>query len=73
VNIVSTFLLALLLIPRLRETAVKFEKVPVLTFTRSFVYFNTKFLKRKEANIFEGLAKEKGVRMNNRYVLFILF
>jgi retinol dehydrogenase-12 len=69
VNVVSTFLLALLLIPKLRETAVKFEKVPVLTFTGSFVHFDTKFPERKEANIFEGLAKEKGARMNDRYVL----
>jgi NAD(P)-dependent dehydrogenase (short-subunit alcohol dehydrogenase family) len=68
VNVVSTFLLALNLLPKLRETAVKFEKVPVLSFTGSFVHFDTKFPERKESNIFEGLAKEKGARMNDRYV-----
>ena len=69
VNVVSTFLLVLLLIPKLRETAVKFDKIPVLTFTGSFVHFDTRFPERKEANVFEGLAKEQGARMNDRYVL----
>jgi retinol dehydrogenase-12 len=69
VNVVSAFLLALLLIPELRETAVKFGKVPVHSFTGSFVHFDTKLPERKEANIFERLAKEKGARINDRYIL----
>jgi retinol dehydrogenase-12 len=41
VNVVSTMLLGLLLLPKLRETAVRFKKATVLTFTGSFVHGHT--------------------------------
>ena len=66
VNVVSTFLLGLLLLPKLRETAVKFDKEVVLTFTGSFVHFMTQFPERKSENIFEALAVKQTARMNDR-------
>jgi len=56
VNVVSTFLLALLLLPKLRETAVAVKKPSVLNFTGSFVHKLTKFPERETEHIFSGLA-----------------
>ncbi|CZR66841.1 related to enoyl-CoA hydratase/isomerase [Phialocephala subalpina] len=67
VNVVSTMLLALTLLPKLRETAAKTGGKSVLTFTGSFVHKDTSFPERKAPNIFEGLAKAKGARMSDRY------
>jgi NAD(P)-dependent dehydrogenase (short-subunit alcohol dehydrogenase family) len=66
VNVVGTMLLSLLLLPKLRETAERFDTDVVLTFTGSFVHWMTKFPERKEENIFLGLAREKGARMIDR-------
>ena len=67
VNVVSTLLLGVLLVPKLRETAVKFGTVPVLTFTGSFTHAQANFPEREAENIFERLADEKSARMNDRY------
>lgn len=66
VNVVSTFLLSLLLIPKLRETAVTFKKTPVLSFTGSFVHFDTPFPERNNDNIFLELARKETARMDDR-------
>ena len=66
VNVISTFLLALLLVPKLRETSVECRKETVLTFTGSFVHAQTAFSERNFDDIFEGLADEKRARMNDR-------
>jgi retinol dehydrogenase-12 len=66
VNVVSTFLLALMLLPKLRETSVEFKKEVVLTFTGSFVHYMTKFPERQKKNIFDGLEIEKDANMNDR-------
>lgn len=68
VNVVSTMLLALLLLPKLRETSVKFSKECVLTFTGSFVHFITKFPERNVTGktILEGLNDEKTANMDDR-------
>jgi NAD(P)-dependent dehydrogenase (short-subunit alcohol dehydrogenase family) len=58
VNVVSTFLLALLLLPKLRETAVRYGKVPVLTFTGSFTHEMAKFPEQKAERIFDELNKK---------------
>jgi len=58
VNVISTFLLAVLVVPKLRETGVKFNTVPVLTFTGSFTHAHTTFPERKAGKIFEELNKE---------------
>lgn len=67
VNVVSTMLLGVLMVPKLRETAVKFGTVPVLTITGSFTHAQTKFPEREAANIFEKLADKKTARMKDRY------
>ncbi|SPO07208.1 related to enoyl-CoA hydratase/isomerase [Cephalotrichum gorgonifer] len=67
VNFVSTMLLALLLLPKLRETAVAFDKDVVLTFTGSFVHWLTDFPERNADNILELLAREDKARMADRY------
>jgi retinol dehydrogenase-12 len=66
VNVVDTFLLGIMLLPKLRATSVQHGKECVLTFTGSFVHFMTSFPERKAANIFEELADEKKARMNDR-------
>lgn len=67
VNVVSTMLLAMLLLPKLRESARVTGKTPVLSFTGSFTHEDTSFPERKAANIFEGLSMEKDARMSDRY------
>jgi retinol dehydrogenase 12 len=71
VNVVSTFLLALLLLPKLRETSTRFAKDVVLTFTGSFVHWITLFPERKAGHIFEETAKKEKARLWDRYGLFI--
>lgn len=66
VNVVSTLLLGLLLLPKLRETSVRLDKECVLTFTGSFVHLMTAFPEKKSENIFEALADEKTARMPDR-------
>lgn len=69
VNFVSTFLLALLLLPKLRETSAKFGKHVVLTFTGSFVHWITLFPERKAERILEETAKKEKARLWDRYVM----
>ncbi len=59
VNVINSVFMVLLLIPKLRETASKFEKEVVVTFTGSFTHAMTKFEERKAANIFTRVADEK--------------
>lgn len=66
VNVVSTLLLGLLLLPKLRETSVRHGKECVLTFTGSFVHLLTDFPEGKSENIFSVLADEKTARMPDR-------
>ncbi|EIM87335.1 NAD-P-binding protein [Stereum hirsutum FP-91666 SS1] len=66
-NVVCTTLLALLLLPKLRETAEKFEVVPHLTMVSSETAFWAKFEERKADNIFEKLADPKS-NMADRYM-----
>lgn len=66
-NVISTTLLAVLLLPKLRETAKKFDVVPHLTIVSSEVAFHSTFEERKAENIFERLADPKG-GMAGRYV-----
>lgn len=70
VNVISTQLLGVLLLPKLRATSVRYEKEVVLTFTGSFVHLMTDFPERKSENIFGALADEKTARMPDRYVIF---
>jgi hypothetical protein len=59
-------LLGFLLLPKLRETSVKFNKEVVLTFVGSFVHWFTAFPERKAENILMELADQKKARMEDR-------
>lgn len=65
VNVVSTFLLALLLLPKLRETAKKFQTTPRLTIVTSEVHSRTNLPERDAANIFKELTDNPN--MKSRY------
>jgi retinol dehydrogenase-12 len=68
VNVVSTFLLAILLLPALRATASKFNTQPRLTIVASEVHGLTSFPERKSKNIFQTLnADESSVGLGRRY------
>jgi NAD(P)-dependent dehydrogenase (short-subunit alcohol dehydrogenase family) len=60
VNVVSTFLLALALLPKLEDTAAKFSTRPTLTITASEVHAWAKFLEREapEGELFARLSTE---------------
>jgi len=67
VNVVSTFLLALLLLPVLRRSAEEFKIRPNLVITASDVHFFTSFPERKAPSIFDALNSPKEARMLDRY------
>jgi NAD(P)-dependent dehydrogenase (short-subunit alcohol dehydrogenase family) len=73
VNVVSTFLLAFALMPKLKETSRKFNTRPTLTVVSSEVHEWTPFEERKapEGKIFERLNERdvqgKEVGLSNRY------
>lgn len=69
VNVVSTFLLALLLLPKLRETAARYNVTPRLTITTSNVHFFTQFPEKSSPDIFKTLADQDTANMADRYVL----
>jgi NAD(P)-dependent dehydrogenase (short-subunit alcohol dehydrogenase family) len=60
VNVVSTYLLALSLLPKLKETAAKYNKRPNLTVTASDVHYWAKFTERNapEGKLFEVLSEK---------------
>jgi hypothetical protein len=72
VNVISTFLLALLVLPKLRETAVEYGKEAVLTFTGSFTHAQAQFPERKAEKIFEELNKGDA-NLGQRYLVFSSF
>ncbi|KAI9714152.1 MAG: hypothetical protein M1812_006480 [Candelaria pacifica] len=67
VNVTSTFLLALLMIPKLRETAKRHRTLPHLVIVSSEVHGFTDLPERKEPKILEALADEKKANMGDRY------
>ena len=67
VNVVSTFLLALLVLPKLQETATKFHVQPHLVIVSSEVHAFTSMPEKSSANIFETLSHKETARMNDRY------
>ncbi|KXL50276.1 hypothetical protein M433DRAFT_84226 [Acidomyces richmondensis BFW] len=67
VNVVSTFLLALLLMPTLQQSAEKYDITPTLTIVSSELHFVTSFPESKSSSIFDSLNDEKTARMADRY------
>lgn len=69
VNVVSTFLLALLLLPKLKSTAIEYQTHPRLTIVSSEVYSFTKLKERYEPDLFKALDNEAKADMPSRYPL----
>ena len=59
VNVVSTALLAVLLIPKLKESGVNFNVQPRLSIVSSDTHFLTNFQEGDSENVFEALNVEK--------------
>lgn len=73
VNVVSTFLLALLVLPKLKETAQRYNTRPRLTIVSSEVHGWTNFQERKNEHIFEAINDKEKADMGSRYALSKLF
>jgi len=68
VNVISTFLLALLLLPKLKATAKEFKTEPRLTIVSSEVHGWAKFPEWKAPSVFEALDDESNTKaMAERY------
>lgn len=67
VNDVSTMLLALLLLPKLQESAKLFDITPNITIVSSEVHFFANFAERKGASIFDTLNNPETSKMGDRY------
>jgi retinol dehydrogenase-12 len=69
VNVVSTFLLALLLLPALKATAQKYNKQPHLVIVSSEVHFLTNLPERNDPSgaIFDTLSDKSKAKMSTRY------
>lgn len=66
VNVVSTFLLGLMILPKLRETATRFNSIPHLVFVSSEVHFLTSFAERTSPSILNTLNGKETANMNDR-------
>lgn len=66
-NVVSTFLLALLLLPKLRESGQEFNFTPHLSVTCSEVHAWTPMNERKSESIFHTLNIKETANMADRY------
>lgn len=67
VNVLSTFMLALLLLPIMRESATKTKTRPYLTIVTSEVHHWTTLPQSKSPSIFAALDDEKAADMMDRY------
>jgi NAD(P)-dependent dehydrogenase (short-subunit alcohol dehydrogenase family) len=68
VNVISTVLLMLLLLPTLRASATKWGIVPTLSVTGSAYHKSAKFPERDAANSLDVLSDPKTANMAERYV-----
>lgn len=67
VNVISTFLMALLVLPKLRETSSKFNVTPVLSIVTSETHGFVTFPKMDSQDIFEKLNDKETANMAERY------
>ena len=67
VNVVSTFLLALMILPKLRETATRYNVTPRLTIVSSEVHQWTSLPEKSSPDIFKVLNDKETADMANRY------
>ncbi|KAI8623136.1 putative short-chain dehydrogenase/reductase family protein [Xylariaceae sp. FL1651] len=66
VNVINTFLFALLVLPKLRHTLTRLNKEVVLTFTGSLVHWLAAFLERNSPNILDTLADKNKANMRQK-------
>lgn len=66
VNVVSTYLLGLLLLPKLRETGRQHNILPKLVITSSEVHFQAQFAERNSNHIFKTLSDQSTANMDER-------
>ncbi len=66
-NVVSTYLLGLMILPKLRETGTKFNTTPHLVIVSSEVHAFTSFPEKSNANIFKTLNDKETANMADRY------
>lgn len=69
VNVISTFLLTLLLLPKMRETATRHSVTPRAVIVSSEVHKFTKFTQRTEPDIFAALSDKNKSVIDDRYPL----
>lgn len=67
-NVVSTYLLGLMILPKLRETGTKFNITSHLVIVSSEVHARSTFPERSSANIFKTLNDKETANMADRYV-----
>jgi len=67
VNVVSTFLLALLMLPKLKETSQQYNVQPRLVIVSSEVHGYTNLPEREAANTFDELSNQSTADMGQRY------
>lgn len=67
VNVISTFYLALLMLPKLRASAKEFSIKPHLTIVSSEVHGHTKFPESKEPNVFDAVSDKSKARPAELY------
>jgi len=66
-NVVSTYLLGLMILPKLRETGTKFNITPHLVIVSSEVHARSSMPERSSANIFKTLNDKETANMPDRY------
>ena len=71
VNVVSTFLLIMLVLPTLRKSAETSGNIPVITIVGSDAHAWTEFKERSAPSIFEKLTDPEAANMTERLVLLI--
>jgi len=67
VNVISTFLLALLMLPKLKETSKQYNVQPRLVIVSSEVHGYTDLPERKAPNTFDELDNQSTANMSQRY------
>ncbi|KAI9861852.1 MAG: hypothetical protein M1824_001963 [Vezdaea acicularis] len=67
VNVISTFLLLLLMLPKLKSSAKEFGTKPRLIVVSSEVHARTEFPEWKAPSTFDALDNEPSARMSERY------
>lgn len=66
VNVISTFLLALMILPKLKETAMKLNVQPHLSFVSSEVSFYAKFPERDSTDFLKTFSDKNASNMGDR-------